>query len=93
MPADLARKFEGIAGVIGEFDHFIALIVMAEDHHAAAERRFGERNPAVHLFVGQAEVSLRQRLPVGDVFLFVRRENWEQHGSDLFRAKGLRPEG
>ena len=41
MPADLARKLEGVAGVIREFDHFIALVVMPEDHHAAAERRLG----------------------------------------------------
>ena len=40
-----------------------------------AERRLGGGDAAVHLLVGQAEVALGQRLPLGDVLLFVRRED------------------
>ena len=71
MLADLARELVGIAGVVGELDHFVALIVMAEDDEPAAERRLRGGDAAVHLLVGQAEVALGQRLALGDVLLLV----------------------
>ena len=69
----LARELERIAGVVGELDHLVALIVMAEDDEPPAERRFRRRDAAVHLLVGEAEVALGQRLALGDVFLSRRR--------------------
>ena len=73
MLADLPRELVGVAGVVGELDHLVALIVMAEDDEPAAERRLGRGDAAVHLLVGQAEIPLRQRLALGDVLLLVRR--------------------
>ncbi len=67
---DLLRELEGVAGVVGELDHFVALIVMAEDDDAAAERRLRRGDARVHLLVGQAEVLLRQRLALARCALF-----------------------
>ena len=39
MLADLPRELVRVAGVVGELDHLVALIVMAEDDEASAERR------------------------------------------------------
>ena len=83
MPADLPRELERVAGVVGELDHLVALIVMAEDDQPAAERRLGGGDADVHLLVGQAEIPLRQRLALGDVLLLVGRQDWKQHGSCL----------
>ena len=46
MLADLPRELERVAGVVGELDHLVALVVMAEDHEPAAERRLGGGDPA-----------------------------------------------
>ena len=40
MRRHLLRELVRVAGVVGELDHFVALIVMAEDHEPAAERAF-----------------------------------------------------
>ncbi len=76
---DLLRELVRIAGVVGELDDLVALIVMAEDDEPAAERGSGGGDARVHLLVGQTEVALGQRLALGEVLLLVRRENWQQH--------------
>ena len=53
--ADLTGQLVGVAGVVGEGDHFVALIVMSEDHEASAERGLGRRDATVHLLVGEPE--------------------------------------
>jgi len=45
------RELEGIAGVVGELDHFVALIVMAENDDAIAEFFLGCGNALVHLII------------------------------------------
>ena len=74
---DLARELERVAGVVGELDHFVALIVMAEDDEPVAELRARRGNARVHLGVGKAEVFFRQRLPLGDVLLLELRQGAE----------------
>ena len=37
MPADFAGELVGVADVVGELDHLVALVVVAEDHQPAAE--------------------------------------------------------
>ena len=64
-----ARQLQRVAGVVGELDDLVALVVMAEDDDAVAERRFGRRDPGVHLVVGQTEISLGERLPLADALL------------------------
>ena len=66
---DLAGQAERVAGIVGELDHLVALVVMAEDHQPIAERRARGRDASVHLGVRQAEILLGQRLALGDVFL------------------------
>ena len=83
MLADLAGELVGVADVVGELDHFVALIVVTEDHQAAAERRLGRGDAAVHLLVGQAEIALGQRLPLGDVLLLVFGQQRNQHMSNV----------
>ena len=72
--ADLPCQLVGIAGVVGEFDHLIALVVVAEDDEPAAQRRLGGRDAAVHFRVGESQVSLGQCLAFRDVVLFVLRQ-------------------
>ena len=72
---DLAGEAERVAGVVGELDHFVALIVMAEDDQPAAERRLRRRDAAVELFVGQTEIPLGKRLALRDMrFLELRQD-------------------
>ena len=63
---DRVGELERVAGVVGELDHFVALVVMAEDDEAIAERRARRRNAQRHLVVGQPEIRLGQRLPLVD---------------------------
>ena len=70
-----ARELERVAGVVGELDHLVALVVMAEDDEPVAERRFRRGDARVHLLVRQAEIALGQRLPLGDARLLVRRSS------------------
>ena len=79
MRADLPRELVRVAGVVGELDHFVALVVMPEDDEPAAERRLGGGDARVHLLVGQAEVALGQRLALGDVVLLVFGQERNQH--------------
>jgi hypothetical protein len=80
VAAHLPRELEGVAGVVGEPDHLVALVVMAEDHQPAAEPLFGGGEAGVHLLVGQPEIPLGERLALTEVFLFVLRQDRQQHG-------------
>ena len=77
MLADLVGELERVAGVVGELDHLVALVVMAEDDEPAAERRPGRGDARVHLLVGQTEVALGQRLALADVLFLVGRQEQE----------------
>ena len=95
MLRDRAGELERIAGVIGEANHFIALVVVAEDHEAVAERGAGGGNAQRHLLVGQPEVGLRQRLALVDGCLLDvvedRQERARRHSvSDPVGRAGLR---
>ena len=78
MLRDLAREAERIAGVVGELDHLVALIVMAEDDQPAAERRLRRGDAAIELFVGQTEISLGKRLALRDMRLLELRQDRQQ---------------
>src|SRR5205823_2435732 len=78
MAAHLAGELVGIAGVVGELDHLVSLIVMAEDHEPAAELPLRRRDAAVHLLVRKAKVPLGERLALGEVLLFVGRQDRKQ---------------
>jgi len=80
MLADLLRQLEGIAGVVGELDDFVALVMMTEDDQPRAERAFGGGDAQVHVLVGQTEVRVRQRLALADVRLLVVGQQRNQHG-------------
>ena len=59
----LGRDFGELVGVAGEIrktDHFIALIVVAEQNRALAELRARRRNPLIHAVVGQGEVVIER---------------------------------
>ena len=61
-----ARELQRVADVVGELDHLVALVVVAEDDEPVAERRLGRGDPRVHLVVRQTEISLRERLALAD---------------------------
>jgi hypothetical protein len=44
------RENQGVAAKIGMLNHFIALIIMAENHHPVAERPFGRAGPFEEFF-------------------------------------------
>ena len=75
MAGDRARELERVAGVVGELDHFVALIVMAENDESLAERRARRGNAQLHLVVGQPEIGFGQRLPFVEALLFHVGEN------------------
>ena len=85
--ADLAGELERVAGVVGELDHLVALVVMAEDDEATAELGLRRGDAAVHLLVGETEVFLGQRLALGDVLFLVRRQNRNEFGHLLFKTR------
>src|SRR5688500_3488713 len=66
MFGDGVGELERIAGVVGEADHFVALIVMAEDHQPVAERGLRRLDAERHLLVRQPEIGLRKRLSLAD---------------------------
>ena len=61
---DRIRELERVAGVVGELDDLVTLVVMAEDHESLAERGARRRDAQRHLVVGQAEIGLGERLPL-----------------------------
>ena len=75
MLGDLARQAERVAGVVGELDDLVALVVMAEDDQPVAERRLRRRDAAIELFVGQTEIALGKRLALRDVRLLELRQD------------------
>ena len=85
MRGGLARQAERIAGVVGEPDHLVALVVMTENHQPAAERRLRRRDPPVELGVGQAEIPLGKRLALRDLRLFELRQDRDERRHLNFR--------
>ena len=63
-----AGELERVAGVVGEANDFVALVVMAEDDEAFTKRRPRGGNAQRHLLVGQPEIRLWERLPLVDGF-------------------------
>ena len=82
MLRDRVGELERVAGVIGELDHFVALVVVAEDDEPIAERRARRCDAQRHLLVGQTEIRLRERLPLADRRLldFVQDRQERAHG-------------
>ena len=70
---DFTRKTEGVADVVRELDHLVALVVMAEDDQARAQRRLRGGDAAIELLVGQTEISLGERLALRDMRLLELR--------------------
>ena len=64
-----ARKAQRVPREVREPDHLVALIVMPENDDALPERRLRGGNPRVHLVVREAEIALRERLPLPDARL------------------------
>ncbi len=54
----LLGKFEGIAAEIGEFDDFVALVMMAEDHHIAAQTGLGRGDAVIESIVRREQVAV-----------------------------------
>ena len=73
------RELQRVAGQVGVLVHVGALIVMPENHQALAERVLGRRNARVHLVVGEAQVRLRERLPLADALLLDAGEEVDVH--------------
>jgi hypothetical protein len=66
-----ARELQRVADVVGELDHLVALIVVAQDHAALAQRGLRLRDPGVELVVREAEIALGKRLTLSDALLLV----------------------
>ena len=81
MLSHVTGELVGVAGVVGELDDLIALIVMSENDEPAAKLRFRSRNTRVHLLVRQPDIRLRQRLALGDVLFLVlgQQRNQRRH--------------
>ena len=71
------ESFERVADVVGELDHFVALVVVAENDNALAEGGLGGSDPGIELVVRQTEKPLRQRLPLADALLLEVREDFD----------------
>ena len=65
------RELQRVAGVVGELDDLVALVVVAEDDEAVAERGLGGGDADVQLGVRQTEIGLRQRLALAEPRPFV----------------------
>ena len=59
------RQLQRIADDVGKLDDFVALVMVAENDEARAERGLGLRDARVHFGVRQPQIPLRQRLPFG----------------------------
>ena len=55
------RELERVADQVGPADHFVALVVVAEDQEPFTERGLGGRDPGRELVVGREGVVVRQR--------------------------------
>ena len=83
MIRNRAGELERIAGVVGEADHFIALVVVAENNQAVAESGPGRANAQRHLLVLKIEVGVRQRLALVKrrlLDLVKNRQKCHRHG-------------
>jgi hypothetical protein len=74
-----ARELQRVAGEVGELDHFVALIVMAEDDETIAERPLRGGDPRVHLVVGETQECLGNRLALADALFLDLREEFNVH--------------
>ena len=54
----LLRKLQRIAAIVGELDDLVALVMVAQDHQARAERRLGARDALVEFLLGKLDVGL-----------------------------------
>src|SRR3954454_18594370 len=88
-----AGELQGVAGEVRELDDLIALIVMPEDHHAVAQRLLRRDDPLVHFVVGQAQVFLRQGLPLADALLLDLVEQVDIHRNNRLYYSVLRFSG
>jgi hypothetical protein len=52
----LLGELQGVAAEIGELNHFVALVVVAQDDHAVTQRLLGGRQTAVESIVGHQQV-------------------------------------
>jgi hypothetical protein len=59
VPGDFARQLPRVAGVVGEFDDLVALIVMSEDDEPVAERGARCGDADLHIFIRQPQVGVR----------------------------------
>ena len=75
MPGDLTRELEGVAGVVREADHLVALVVVAEDDEALAQRTPRRRDARRHFLVRQPQVTFGKGLPFPDACLLHLVEN------------------
>ena len=82
-PGELQR----VADEVGELDHLVALVVVAEDDEAVAERLLRGGDPRVHLVVGQTQVALGQRLALADALLLDLVEELDVHGYAVAACK------
>ena len=55
----LLRELEGITSEISEFYNFIALIVMAQNHHILTKFSLGRSNPIVEPVVGDQQIGVK----------------------------------
>ena len=78
MLRDLTGEAEGVARVIGELDHLVALVVVAQDDQPGTERCFRGRNATIELVIGQTEITLGKRLALRDVRLLELRQDRKQ---------------
>jgi hypothetical protein len=56
----LLRQLQRIAPVVGELDHFVPLIMVAQDHHPAVEFPFRRGDPGLHFGLRQLQEALRE---------------------------------
>ena len=82
-----ARASFAVAGEVGELDDLVALVVMPEDHEAIAERPLGSGDPGVHFVVGQAEITIRERLALADALLLDLVQEMDIHS----QSRGFAP--
>ena len=84
MAGGVLRELERIAGLVGELDDFVALVMVAEHDEAVPERGLGRGDADVHLGLRQPEIDLRKRLALAQPGAFVVRQEIDvrrRHGA------------
>ena len=79
LPGGVLRELERVAGDVGELDHLVALVVMAEDDEPIAEGGASGGNAHVELVVGETEVGVRERLALVQPSFFVPGQQLDVH--------------